>query len=220
MDGHIADLLIVAARYSEVQSKKGGIGLYLVDPKEKGIKLSKMNMVDSRNACQVILKDVEINKEDQIGELEASGIIEEVLDRAQIGLSSEMLGSALEAFDLTLEYLKERNQFGKPIGSFQALQHRAAKMFSEIELTKSSVMGALNAVDENSNDRARFASLAKFKAGETLHLVSNEAIQMHGGVGVTDEFDIGLFLKRSRVTEQIFGSSNYHLERYANLSEY
>ena len=93
-------------------------------------------------------------------------------------------------------------------------------MFSEIELTKSSVMGALNAVDENSNDRARFASLAKFKAGETLHLVSNEAIQMHGGGGVTDEFDIGLFLKRSRVTEQIFGSSNYHLERYANLSEY
>ncbi len=220
LDGHIADLLIVAARHSEVQSKKGGIGLYLVDPKEKGIKLSRMNMVDSRNACRVILKDVEINKEDQIGELEASGIIEEVLDRAQIGLSSEMLGSALEAFDLTLEYLKERNQFGKPIGSFQALQHRAAKMFSEIELTKSSVMGALNSVDENSNDRARFASLAKFKAGETLHLVSNEAIQMHGGVGVTDEFDIGLFLKRSRVTEQIFGSSNYHLERYANLSEY
>ena len=138
----------------------------------------------------------------------------------QIGLSCEMLGSALEAFERTLEYLKERKQFGSVIGSFQALQHRAAIMFTELELTKSAVVGALNAVDENSNDRARFASLAKFKAGETLHLVSNEAVQMHGGIGVTDEFDIGFFLKRSRVAEQIFGSSDYHIDRYATLSEY
>ena len=131
-----------------------------------------------------------------------------------------MLGSALQAFDITLEYLKDRKQFGQPIGSFQALQHRAAKMFAEIELTKSSVAGALNAIDENSNDRSRFASLAKFKAGETLKLVSSEAVQMHGGVGVTDEFDIGFFLKRSRVAEQIFGSSDYHIDRYATLTEY
>ena len=148
------------------------------------------------------------------------GIIDDVLERAQIGISAEMLGSALEAFDQTIQYLKDRKQFGKPIGSFQALQHRAAHMFSELELTKSSVQGALNAIDENSNDKSRYASLAKFKAGETLNLVSNEAVQMHGGVGVTDEFDIGFFLKRARVAEQIFGSSDYHLDRYAVLSEY
>ena len=93
-------------------------------------------------------------------------------------------------------------------------------MYSEIELTKSSVAGALNAVDENSNDKARYASLAKFKAGETFHLISNESVQMHGGVGVTDEYDIGFFIKRARVAQQIFGSSDYHLERYATLSEY
>ena len=178
-------------------------------------------MVDSRNSSEIHLKDVEVSETKLLGELNAGfSIIEEVLERGQIGISAEMLGNTLEAFDTTLEYLKERKQFGAVIGSFQALQHRAAVMFAEIELTKSSVMGALNAVDENSNDRSRFASLAKFKAGEILHLVSSEAVQMHGGVGVTDEFDIGFFLKRSRVAEQIFGSSDYHLDRYATLSEY
>ena len=224
LDGHSADLLIVVARHTETADGKKigeeGRGLYLVDPKQKGITISKLNMVDSRNYSDIIFDKVEINKEDQLGEMEAGGVIEEVLERGQIGISAEMLGNALEAFDKTLEYLKERNQFGKPIGSFQSLQHRAAAMFAELELTKSSILGALNAVDENSNDRSRYASLAKFKAGETLNLVSSEAVQMHGGVGVTDEFDIGFFLKRSRVAEQIFGSSNFHLNRYAILSEY
>ena len=178
-------------------------------------------MVDSRNSSEIYFKDVVVNEGSILGDPDTGyPVIEEVLERAQIGLSSEMLGSALEAFERTLEYLKERKQFGSVIGSFQALQHRAAIMFTELELTKSAVVGALNAVDENSNDRARFASLAKFKAGETLHLVSNEAVQMHGGIGVTDEFDIGFFLKRSRVAEQIFGSSDYHIDRYATLSEY
>ena len=135
-------------------------------------------------------------------------------------MAEEMLGNASQAFGITLNYLKERKQFGALIGSFQALKHRAAIMYSEIELTKSSVVGALNAVDEKSNDRARFASLAKFKSGETLHLISNESVQMHGGVGVTDEYDIGFFLKRARVAQQIFGSADYHLDRYATLSEY
>ena len=195
--------------------------LFLVDPNSEGLVRNRTQMVDSRNACELFFKDVEVEEKDLLGDLGAGfPIIEEVLERAQIGISAEMLGNALEAFDRTLEYLKERKQFGAVIGSFQALQHRAAIMFAEVELTKSSVMGALNAIDENSNDKARFASLAKFKAGETLHLVSSEAVQMHGGVGVTDEFDIGFFLKRSRVAEQIFGSSDYHLDRYATLSEY
>jgi alkylation response protein AidB-like acyl-CoA dehydrogenase len=143
-----------------------------------------------------------------------------VLDRAQIAISAEMLGNASQAFDLTLEYLKERKQFGAVIGTFQALQHRAAEMYSELELTKSSVIAACNAVDQNSNDLRRMASLAKFKSGETNYLITNEAIQMHGGVGVTDEYDVGLFMKRARVTEQIFGNSEYHIDRYATLSDY
>ena len=221
LDGHIANLLIVAARTSGDLEDNSGISLFLIDPDSKGLNRNRTIMVDSRNACEISFKDVQVPKSNLLGELDGGlPIIEEVLERGQIGISAEMLGNALEAFDKTLEYLKERKQFGASIGSFQALQHRAAIMFAEIELTKSSVIGALNAVDENSNDRARFASLAKFKAGETLRLVSSEAIQMHGGVGVTDELDIGFFLKRSRVAEQIFGSSDYHIDRYATLSEY
>ena len=221
LDGHSADLIVLAARTSGGIEDQSGISLFLIDPNSTGLQRKRTHMVDSRNASEIYLKDLEVPETKLLGELDAGfSIIEEVLERGQIGISAEMLGNTLEAFDITLEYLKERKQFGAVIGSFQALQHRAAVMFAEIELTKSSVMGALNAVDENSNDRSRFASLAKFKAGETLHLVSSEAVQMHGGVGVTDEFDIGFFLKRSRVAEQIFGSSDYHLDRYATLSEY
>ena len=221
LDGHSADLIVLAARTSGGIEDQSGISLFLIDPNSTGLQRKRTHMVDSRNASEIHLKGVEVSETKLLGELDAGfSIIEEVLERGQIGISAEMLGNTLEAFDITLEYLKERKQFGAVIGSFQALQHRAAVMFAEIELTKSSVMGALNAVDENSNDRSRFASLAKFKAGETLHLVSSEAVQMHGGVGVTDEFDIGFFLKRSRVAEQIFGSSDYHLDRYATLSEY
>jgi len=223
VDGQSANLLIVVARNSEPNNKEESDvsrSMYLVDPKQAGVKITKISMVDSRSYCEIIFDKVKVNEEDRLGEQNVVGIIDDVLERAQIGISAEMLGSALEAFDQTIQYLKDRKQFGKPIGSFQALQHRAAHMFSELELTKSSVQGALNAIDENSNDKSRYASLAKFKAGETLSLVSNEAVQMHGGVGVTDEFDIGFFLKRARVAEQIFGSSDYHLDRYAVLSEY
>ena len=221
LDGHSADLIVLAVRTSGGIEDQSGISLFLIDPNSTGLQRKRTHMVDSRNASEIHLKDVEVSETKLLGELDAGfSIIEEVLERGQIGISAEMLGNTLAAFDITLEYLKERKQFGAVIGSFQALQHRAAVMFAEIELTKSSVIGALNAVDENSNDRSRFASLAKFKAGETLHLVSSEAVQMHGGVGVTDEFDIGFFLKRSRVAEQIFGSSDYHLDRYATLSEY
>ena len=223
VDGQSANLLIVVARNSEPNNKEESDvsrSMYLLDPKKAGVKIIKTRMIDSRSYCEIIFDKVKVKEEDRLGEQNVVGIIDDVLERVQIGISAEMLGSALEAFDQTIQYLKDRKQFGKPIGSFQALQHRAAHMFSELELTKSSVQGALNAIDENSNDKSRYASLAKFKAGETLNLVSNEAVQMHGGVGVTDEFDIGFFLKRARVAEQIFGSSDYHLDRYAVLSEY
>ena len=221
IDGHSSKLLIVAARTSGSEKDSSGITLFLIDPSSNGVEVNKTSMVDSRNSANISLKEVTVSKDDILGE-ESSGsaILEEVLDRAQIAISAEMLGNASQAFDITLEYLKERKQFGAVIGSFQALQHRAAEMYSELELTKSSVIAACVAADEKSNDLRRMASLAKFKAGETNHLVTNEAVQMHGGVGVTDEYDVGLYLKRARVTEQIFGNSEYHLDRYASLSEY
>ena len=221
IDGHSANLLIVAARTEGSIDDESGITLFMLDPKTDGLEITKTNMVDSRNSAQVKLRNVVVSSSDILGGLNnGSGILENVLDRAQIAISAEMLGNASQAFQITIEYIKERKQFGAVIGTFQALQHRAAEMYSEIELTKSSVIAACNAVDENSNDLKRMASLAKFKAGETNHLVTNEAIQMHGGVGVTDEYDVGLYLKRARVTEQIFGNSEYHIDRYATLSDY
>ena len=221
IDGHTAGLLIVAARTDGSIDDSSGISLFLVDPNSKGIEITKTSMVDSRNAASIQFKDAIVSSSEILGEQNnGAGILEEVLDRAQIAISAEMLGNASQAFDITLEYLKERKQFGAVIGTFQALQHRAAEMYSELELTKSSVIAACNAVDENSNDLKRMASLAKFKAGETNYLVTNEAVQMHGGVGVTDEYDVGLYMKRARVTEQIFGNSEYHLDRYATLSDY
>ena len=221
IDGHSANLIIVASRTEGATDDASGITLFLVDPDSKGVEITKTSMVDSRNAASIKFNKVIVSQSAILGEQNnGASVLEEVLDRAQIAISAEMLGNASQAFDLTLEYLKERKQFGAVIGTFQALQHRAAEMYSELELTKSSVIAACNAVDEKSNDLKRMASLAKFKAGETNYLVTNEAVQMHGGVGVTDEYDVGLFMKRARVTEQIFGNSEYHLDRYANLSDY
>ena len=221
IDGHSSNLLIVAARTEGSVNYESGITLFLVNSDSQGVEITKTSMVDSRNAANIKFSDVTVSSDNILGEENnGASLLEVVLDRAQIAISAEMLGNASQAFNLTLEYLKERKQFGAVIGTFQALQHRAAEMYSELELTKSSVIAACNAVDENSNDLRRMASLAKFKSGETNHLITNEAVQMHGGVGVTDEYDVGLFMKRARVTEQIFGNSEYHIDRYATLSDY
>ena len=219
IDGASADLIILLARTSGNKGDMAGLTLFLVNSDSKGIDKTKLDMADSRNYANINFNDVEIPDSNILGDLETGGeTVEDVLDIGRIAMASEMLGNAEAAFEMTLDYLKQRKQFGVLIGSFQALQHRAAEMFCEIELTKSSVMGAMKAADEGSNELQRLSSLAKTVAGETLHLVSNEAVQMHGGIGVTDEYDIGFFLKRARVAEQIFGSSKYHTERYANIS--
>ena len=219
VDGASADLLIVLARTSGNPGDETGLSLFIVDSNEEGISKIKLDMADSRNYANIIFSNVSVSKDQLLGDAESGGeTIERILDIGRIAMSAEMLGNAEAAFETTLEYLKQRKQFGVLIGTFQALQHRAAEMFCELELTKSSVMAAMHGADENSNELQRLTSLAKTIAGETLHLVSNEAIQMHGGIGVTDEYDVGFFLKRSRVAEQIFGSSKFHTERYANLS--
>ena len=219
IDGSSSDLLIVLARTSGNKGDSTGLTLFLIDSNQAGIDKVKLDMADSRNYANINFENVDVPSENILGDPEAGGeAIDNILDIGRIAISAEMLGNSEAAFETTLDYLKQRKQFGVLIGSFQALQHRAAEMFCEIELTKSSVMAAMRAADEGSNELQRLSSLAKTVAGETLHLVSNEAIQMHGGIGVTDEYDVGFFLKRARVAEQIFGSSKFHTERYANLS--
>ena len=219
VDGASADIFIVLARTSGNSGDNTGLTLFIVENNQPNIEVTKLSMADSRNYANISFSDVVIQKEDILGDAEAGGeAIENILDIGRIAISAEMLGNAEAAFESTINYLKERKQFGVLIGTFQALQHRAAEMFCELELTKSSVMAAMQGADDNSNELQRLASLAKTIAGETLHLVSNEAIQMHGGIGVTDEYDLGFYLKRARVVEQIFGSSKFHTERYANIS--
>ena len=219
IDGASADVLIILARTSGNSGDLAGLTLFIIESDVDGIKKIKLDMADSRNYANIEFNDVECSNKSILGALESGGeTIERILDIGRIAMSAEMLGNAESAFETTIDYLKQRKQFGVLIGTFQALQHRAAEMFCEIELTKSAVMAAIHGADENSNELQRLSSLAKTIAGETLNLVSNEAIQMHGGIGVTDEYDLGFFIKRSRVAEQIFGSSTYHTERYANLS--
>ena len=221
VDGASADILIVLTRTSGVKGDKAGLTLFIVDANHTGVEIIKTDMADCRNYANIVLDNVTISKDALLGDQESGGeAIDKVLDEGRIALSAEMLGNSEAAFEMTLNYLKERKQFGVLIGTFQALQHRAAEMFCEIELTKSAVMAAMQGADENNNDLQRMASLAKSIAGETLYLVSNESVQMHGGIGVTDEYDIGFYMKRARVAEVIFGGANFHQERYANLSNF
>ena len=218
IDGGFADYIIVVAKTSETEDH---LSLFILAKDVKGLNIIPTTMVDHKNAANIEFKEVIIPEANLLGaQNDAKEIIEETLDISRAALSAEMLGGALEAFDITLNYLKEREQFGEKIGSFQALQHRAALMFTDLELCKSCVIEALTAYDEGSNDLQRIVSLAKSKIGETFFNVSNEGVQMHGGVGVTDEYDIGLYMKRARVAEQTFGNSEYHRNRYAELTGY
>ena len=223
LDGHVADSLIIAARTSGESNNRNGITLFLADRKAAGVKVERIHLVDSRNAAKVTLDNVMVGADAIIGSVDkGADVLDPALDVARIGMTAEMFGSIQECFDRTVAYLKEREQFGVKIGTFQALKHRAANMFCEVELSKSCVLEALTALDEGRSaaDIAKLASLAKTKVGETYHLVAREGIQMHGGIGMTDEFDIGFFIKRQAVAEQTFGDVNFHRNRYGELEGY
>lgn len=220
-DGHHADMLIVVARSFGEAGDRHGLSLFLVPAHAKGVTVQELNTADSHGAAHITLEGVHVGEGALIGPAdEGADILDPVLDRAAIGLAAEMLGSAQAAFDMTLEYLNNRKQFGQLIGSFQSLQHRAAKMFVDLEMTRSCVSAALDAVDAGKSDVAELASLAKAKAGELVHLVSNECVQMHGGIGMTDAADPGFYMKRARAQETLYGSASWHRDRYARLGGY
>ncbi|MCH9675048.1 MAG: acyl-CoA/acyl-ACP dehydrogenase [Gammaproteobacteria bacterium] len=214
IDGHIADLLIVPARIDG-----GQLALFLVESNTPGITRTRTTMVDSRNLANIEFQAVAISHEQRIG---AAGSVEsdleDALDVGRAALAAEMLGGLQEAFERTVAYLQLREQFGKKIGTFQALQHRASVLFGEVELAKSVVIAALSGFDEKANDTPALASLAKAKTAETFQSVTQEAIQMHGGIGMTDEEEIGFYLKRARVCEQLLGTQRFHRSRYAQLN--
>ena len=224
LDGHVAQQLIVVARTSGETDSEAGISLFLLDSNAEGVNCQRSWMVDSRNSAQLEFVNVKLGANALLGELDKGfDGLDRALDVARIGIAAEMLGSIQTVFESILQYLKQREQFGVLIGSFQGLQHRAAEMYSEIELCKSAVRAALAGLDDPQKSRieiAVLASVAKAKLSEVFFLVSNEGIQMHGGIGMTDEFDIGFFIKRARVAQQYLGDAVFHRDRYATLNNF
>jgi acyl-CoA dehydrogenase len=221
LDGHVADRLIVAARTSGADDEPAGITLFLVDPKAPGVSVTRRSMVDSRNAAALALDGVQVDGADMLGGLgEGFAILEAALDAGRACLAAEMLGVSTQSFDVTVDYLKQREQFGQKIGSFQALQHRAAHLFCEVELARSATLKALTALDEGDARAPFFVALAKAKAGEVAKLATNEAVQMHGGIGLTDEYDIGFYMKRARAAAETFGDGAFMGDRLALMLNY
>jgi len=221
LDGHVSDAFVVVARSSGAADERAGISLFLLEKGAAGLSVERQHRVDDRNAALVKLDGVELGADALLGgQGEGLTLLERVIDGATAGLCAEMLGSMSEAFERTLTYMKQRLQFGVPIGSFQALKHRAAEIFIEIELCRSAVMAATRALDTDDPEAAKLVSLAKARCSEAAILVGNESVQLHGGIGMTDEHDIGFYLKRARVAAATFGDAAYHRDRWARLSGY
>jgi len=221
VDGHAADLLIVAARTAGSAGARDGLTLFLVDPRAKGVEIERTAMVDSHNAARIKFESVEVNADGVLGEVDqGGGLLEGVLNIGRGAVASEMVGVAEGVFGRTVSYLKERRQFGKAIGEFQALQHRAAQLYIEIEITRAAVLKALQALDKDAANAASAVAVAKARAGSTATLAVQEGVQMHGGMGMTDQFDIGFFMKRARVCQELFGDTNFHADQLARMKGY
>ena len=219
VDGHVADLLVVAARTAGAPGEAAGLTLFVVDPRAKGVEIERTVMVDAHNAARITFHDAEVTG--VLGEVDhGAGLLEGVLNVGRGAVAAEMLGAAEEAFTRTVGYLKERKQFGKLIGEFQALQHRAAHLYVEIELTRATVLKALQLLDAGAAEAGAAVAVAKAKAGTVGTLAVQEAVQMHGGMGMTDQFDVGLFMKRMRVCQELLGDANFHADQLARLKNY
>ena len=221
VDGHTADLLIVAARSGGSAGERNGVTLFLVDPKAKGIAIERTAMVDSHNAARIEFSNVEVNADHVLGEVDqGAALLEGVLNIGRGAVASEMVGLSEEVFGRTVTYLRERKQFGKLIGEFQALQHRAAQLYIDIEITRAAVLKALQTLDGDFDKAGAAVAVAKARAGSTATLAVQEGVQMHGGMGMTDQFDIGFFMKRARVCQELFGDANYHGDQLARMKSY
>jgi alkylation response protein AidB-like acyl-CoA dehydrogenase len=221
VDGHVADLLIVAARSAGAAGERNGLTLFLVDPRTKGVETERTAMVDSHNAARIKFDNVEVNADGVLGEVDQGGaLLEGVLNIGRGAVASEMVGLSEEVFGRTVNYLKERKQFGKAIGEFQALQHRAAQLYIDIEITRAAVLKALQTLDADFENATAAVAVAKARAGTTATLAVQEGVQMHGGMGMTDQFDIGFFMKRARVCQELFGDSNFHADQLARMKSY
>lgn len=221
LDALSADAIVLVARSEGETGDTNGLSAFVVPAQVEGMSVVRCDMVDSRQCGALDLDGVRVPDSALMGEAgNAWPALQRCLDIAAIGLAAELLGLSTEAFERTMVYLRERKQFGRVIGSFQGLQHRAAALFAELELARSIVLKALQAIDADSDELSVLASAAKAKLCEVAKTASNEGVQMHGGIGMTDEYDIGFFLKRARVLQHLMGDYYYHLDRFARLGGY
>jgi len=221
VDGHVADTLIVAARTAGAPDDRDGITLFLVPAGSAGLSIERTVMADATNAARVALREVRLPAAAVLGTPgNGAAMLERVLDVGRAVLASKLLGIADETFERTLAYLKERRQFGRIIGEYQALQHRAAHLFTEIEITRAAVLQCQQRLDAGTDDAAGLVCVAKARAGTTATLAVQEGVQMHGGIGMTDALEIGFFMKRARTAEELLGDANAQLQRWATLRSY
>ena len=220
INGHVADMMIVVARTAGAAGETDGLTLFAV-PKDAGQTADPRRLVDSSLASHVKFDGVEVDADAVIGDVDGGwAVLTKMLDAGRVGAASEMLGVGGGAMAMTMDYLKQRKQFGKLIGEFQALQHRAAHLYGEMEVARATVLKAQQLLDAD-DPRARLAvAVAKAKTGKAVRLSVQEGVQMHGGIGMTDEYDIGLYMKRDRALEEFFGDARYHAERVARMSGY
>jgi alkylation response protein AidB-like acyl-CoA dehydrogenase len=215
VQGGSADLIVVAARAEE------GLTLFAVEKDARGLAVEGVRLADSSIGARMAFEGVEVDADAVIGEVgQGEGLLGRVLNAARAGAASEMVGVASGAMAMTVDYLKQRKQFGRLIGEFQALQHRAAHLYGELEIARAAALKAQQLLDEGSEEAEAMVSVAKAKAGRVSALAVQEGVQMHGGIGMTDEYDIGLYMKRDRVLNELFGDANYHADKLARMKGY
>ena len=221
LHGASADMLVVAARTSGADDDADGITLFAVPKDAANMSHDAVRLVDSSMASHTKFEGVELDGDAVIGEVDGGReVLNAMLTAGRIGAAAEGVGVARGAMDMTVDYLKQRKQFGKLIGEFQALQHRAAHLYSEVEIARAVTMKAAQLLDGGSDKADLMASVAKAKVAKAAGLAVREGVQMHGGIGMTDEYDIGLYMKRDRALQEFLGDMYYHASRVADMSGY
>lgn len=219
--GHVADLLIVAARTAGAPEDADGVTLFAVPKDAANLTADPQRLADASLAARMTFDGVEVDADAVIGEIDGGrAVLNALLGAGRTGAAAEMLGVGGGAMDMTVQYLKERKQFGVLIGSFQALQHRAAHLYSELEVARAAVLKAQQLLDAGDARADEAVSVAKAMAGMASTLAVQEGVQMHGGIGMTDEYDIGFYMKRGRVLAELFGDTNYHADALARAAGY
>lgn len=221
VQGVSADLLIVAARTAGSPGEERGITLFAVEPSAKGVTLEAARLVDASVSAHLTLDNVDVTADAVIGEVDGGWtVLGKLLDAGRTGAAAELVGVGSGAMEMTFNYLRQRKQFGRLIGEFQALQHRAAHLYGELETARSVVLKAQNLLDDEASTAQMYVSAAKAKSGTACNLAVREGVQMHGGMGMTDEYDIGLYMKRDRALNEFLGDAAFHANRLAQLNGY